>query len=190
MPYDVVVVGGGLAGLSAANRAAELGLSALVLEQGDAVDYPCNSRFAGGIVHVAQKDMRADPADIKAAIDALLAFGTLGAGFDRDAFAADVGRVFRERAAGAMAQARGEAGQASADPSRLEALVDEILRVARRHGVDLPSETIVLVKTLVTIEGVARALDPELDVVVTALPILLRSLAPSWLSWRPWPSAR
>jgi ubiquinone biosynthesis protein len=128
--------------------------------------------------------------DVDAAIDALLAFGTLGAGFDRDAFAADVGRVFRERAAGAMAQARGEAGQVSADPSRLEALVDEILRVARRHGVDLPSETLVLVKTLVTIEGVARALDPELDVVVTALPILLRSLAPSWLRWRPWPSAR
>jgi fumarate reductase flavoprotein subunit len=69
--YDVVVVGGGLAGLAAANRAAELGLSAVVLEQGEAPDYPCNSRFAGGIVHVAQKDMRAEPADIQAAIDAL-----------------------------------------------------------------------------------------------------------------------
>jgi fumarate reductase flavoprotein subunit len=68
---DVIVVGGGLAGLTAANRATELGLSVIVVEQGDAVDYPCNSRFAGGIVHVAQKEMRADPADIQAAIDAL-----------------------------------------------------------------------------------------------------------------------
>lgn len=68
---DAVVVGGGLAGLSAANRAAELGLSVVVLEQGAAPDYPCNSRYSGGIVHVAQKDMRADPADIQAAIDAL-----------------------------------------------------------------------------------------------------------------------
>lgn len=80
MSYDVVVVGGGLAGLSTANRAAELGLSAVVLEQGEAVDYACNSRFAGGIVHVAQKDMRAAPVDIQAAIDVLTgeAFGTSG----------------------------------------------------------------------------------------------------------------
>jgi fumarate reductase flavoprotein subunit len=68
---DVIVVGGGLAGLTAANRAMALGLTAVVLEQGEAVDYPCNSRFAGGIVHVAQKEMRADPADIQAAIDDL-----------------------------------------------------------------------------------------------------------------------
>jgi fumarate reductase flavoprotein subunit len=68
---DVIVVGGGLAGLTVANRATELGLSVIVLEQGEAVDYPCNSRFAGGIVHVAQKEPRAEPADIQAAIDAL-----------------------------------------------------------------------------------------------------------------------
>ena len=37
---DLIVVGGGLAGLSAAVRASELGLSVLVLEQGDGEAYP------------------------------------------------------------------------------------------------------------------------------------------------------
>jgi len=32
--YDLVIIGGGLAGLTAANRAAELGLHPIVLEQG------------------------------------------------------------------------------------------------------------------------------------------------------------
>ena len=53
---DLIVVGGGLAGLSAAVRASELGLSVLVLEQGDGEAYPCNSRQSGGIVHIAFHD--------------------------------------------------------------------------------------------------------------------------------------
>ncbi len=53
---DLIVVGGGLAGLSAAVRAGELGLSVLVLEQGDGEAYPCNSRQSGGIVHIAFHD--------------------------------------------------------------------------------------------------------------------------------------
>lgn len=94
MSFDVVVIGGGLAGLSAANRAAELGLSAVVLEQGDAVDYPCNSRFAGGIVHVAQKDMRGEPAEIQAAIDALT--GETSGTADKDA--TDLSPIMSEEA--------------------------------------------------------------------------------------------
>lgn len=50
---DVVVIGGGLAGLTAAARAAQLGLSALVLERGEDERYPCNSRYSGGVLHLA-----------------------------------------------------------------------------------------------------------------------------------------
>lgn len=53
---DLVVVGGGLAGLTAAVRAAQLGLRPLVLEQGDGPDYPCNSRMSGGILHIGFHD--------------------------------------------------------------------------------------------------------------------------------------
>ena len=37
--YDVVIVGGGIAGMIAANRAAQLKLRAVVLEQGADVQY-------------------------------------------------------------------------------------------------------------------------------------------------------
>ena len=57
MDADVLIVGGGFAGLSAAQRAAELGLSAMVLEQGANPDYLCNSRVTGGIVHFAREGM-------------------------------------------------------------------------------------------------------------------------------------
>ena len=54
--YDLIVIGGGLAGLTAAVRAAELGLRPIVLEQGDGEDYPCNTRQSGGILHIAFHD--------------------------------------------------------------------------------------------------------------------------------------
>ena len=51
--YDVVVVGGGIAGLSAANRAAQQGLKVAVLERGLGAQYLCNSRYSGGVLHIA-----------------------------------------------------------------------------------------------------------------------------------------
>lgn len=54
---DLVVVGGGIAGLTAALRGAELGLRVVVLEQGSDPLYPCNTRFSGGIIHAAYHDV-------------------------------------------------------------------------------------------------------------------------------------
>ena len=51
--YDVIVVGGGLAGMSAANRATQLGLRTVVLEAGSDERYLCNSRYTMGFLHVA-----------------------------------------------------------------------------------------------------------------------------------------
>ena len=70
MSGDIVIIGGGLAGLTTANRAAELGLNPILLEQGSNSQYFCNSRLAGGILHVAFKDLAAAPEDIAAAIRA------------------------------------------------------------------------------------------------------------------------
>ena len=66
---DVVVVGAGMAGLVAANRAAQLGLKVLVLEQGEADKYLCNSRYTGGTLHVAMCDIMADEAELAQAIE-------------------------------------------------------------------------------------------------------------------------
>jgi fumarate reductase flavoprotein subunit len=66
---DLVVVGGGVAGLTAANRAAELGCRVLVLEKGIDAHYPCNSRIATGVLNVAHTDPHSEPAVLRQAID-------------------------------------------------------------------------------------------------------------------------
>ena len=58
--FDLVVVGGGFAGLVAANRAAQLGLKVAVLERGKEESYPCNSRVAGGVLHISYHNLK-DP---------------------------------------------------------------------------------------------------------------------------------
>jgi fumarate reductase flavoprotein subunit len=58
--YDVAAIGGGLAGLTAGLRAAQLGCRVIVLEQGTDELYPCNSRYAGGWFHLAFHDPTAD----------------------------------------------------------------------------------------------------------------------------------
>ena len=53
MTFDFIAVGGGFAGLTAAVRAAELGLAAAVVERGTGEHYMCNSRVCTGVTHIA-----------------------------------------------------------------------------------------------------------------------------------------
>ena len=64
----VVIVGGGLGGLVAANRVAELGGSVVVLERGAGPDYPCNSRVATGALNFAHCNPELPPEQLVAAI--------------------------------------------------------------------------------------------------------------------------
>ena len=66
---DVIVVGGGLAGMVTATRAAELGLRATVLERGVDTDYLCNSRITSGVFHVASNNILLDPAELRQTLD-------------------------------------------------------------------------------------------------------------------------
>jgi len=50
--YDVLIIGGGIAGMVAANRAAELGKRVVVLEKGAEEKYPSNTRFTYGTLHI------------------------------------------------------------------------------------------------------------------------------------------
>jgi fumarate reductase flavoprotein subunit len=66
--FDVVVMGGGIAGLVTAVRLAEKGVPVALLEKGDTDKYMCNTRMAGGAFHVAFRDVAEDPAVILDAI--------------------------------------------------------------------------------------------------------------------------
>jgi len=69
LAFDVVVVGGGLAGLACANRCAEQGLGVALLERGSEERYQCNSRIAMGYVNCAFEYILGDPAALRRAID-------------------------------------------------------------------------------------------------------------------------
>jgi len=66
--FDVVVVGGGIAGLVAANRAAEQGMRVALLERGTDEQYPCNTRYSGGIIHLAFHNVQDPPEKLLEAI--------------------------------------------------------------------------------------------------------------------------
>lgn len=68
MTFDVAIIGGGFAGLTAANHAALGGLRPLVFEAGDDDLYMCNSRVATGALHVAFHGPEESAEDLYAAI--------------------------------------------------------------------------------------------------------------------------
>jgi len=120
--------------------------------------------------------------DPDALIRALLAFGTLPIGFVAEEFQAEVRQLVRGRAPRVAARLRGRGGDEGTDDSNsLEEFVTALFALADRHGIHVQASTTLLIKALVTIEGVARSLDPELDLAAAAAPVVLRSLAPRWL---------
>ena len=68
MDADVVIVGGGLAGLAAGITAAAGGARVSVLEQGSEPRYLCNSRITMGVFQIALNDMESGTAALVAAI--------------------------------------------------------------------------------------------------------------------------
>jgi fumarate reductase flavoprotein subunit len=65
---NIVVVGGGIAGMVAAVRAAESGLRAIVLERNTEERYLCATRISGGVFHCCIKNVMSPPEELEAAI--------------------------------------------------------------------------------------------------------------------------
>jgi fumarate reductase flavoprotein subunit len=58
--HDMIVIGAGIAGLVAANRAAQLGKRVIVLEKSKEERYLCNTRYTYGTFHINFTDVGAD----------------------------------------------------------------------------------------------------------------------------------
>jgi fumarate reductase flavoprotein subunit len=67
---DVIVIGAGIAGLVAANRAAQLGRRVVVLDKSTEDKYICNSRYAYGTFHINFTDLATPEKELTAKIEA------------------------------------------------------------------------------------------------------------------------
>ena len=121
--------------------------------------------------------------DPEALSRALLDFGTPPPDFGYEEFKADVAAVVHQNESQVVAEMTGRNGGGT---SGLETLVNELFKVAHRHNLYVPPSSTLLIKTIVTIEGVARSLNPDLNVVAAAVPIVLRAMSRRWLTWRFW----
>ena len=120
--------------------------------------------------------------DADALIRALLGFGSTPDDFDAEKFKQDVRGVAQSFGSGVAARLRGR-DVGDLDGNSLDQFLAALFAVGTRHGIHVPASTTLLIKTLVTIEGVARSLHPELDLATTAAPVVLRSLTPRWMRW-------
>jgi len=121
--------------------------------------------------------------DPEALSRALLDFGAPPPDFAYEAFKAEVTTVVQRNESHVVSEMTGRNGGGA---NGLETLVNELFKVAHRHNLYVPPSSTLLIKTIVTIEGVARSLNPELNVVAAAVPIVLRAMSRKWLSWRFW----
>ena len=67
--WDLIAVGAGLAGLTAANRSLELGRPALVLEKQTIPRHVCASRANGGVFHLGFRSVTTDPDELVRVIE-------------------------------------------------------------------------------------------------------------------------
>lgn len=60
--------------------------------------------------------------------------------------------------------------------AKLEPMVNRVLALARRHGLHVPNRYVMMIRSCLVIEGVAKGLDPGLSIVGIATPIVAKSL--------------
>jgi ubiquinone biosynthesis protein len=71
---------------------------------------------------------------------------------------------------------------------RLDQVVNKLLAISRKHGVVIPNRYLLMIRSCLIIEGVAKSLDPNLSVFQVALPIVAKSLMKTYnpLTWIRW----
>jgi ubiquinone biosynthesis protein len=107
--------------------------------------------------------------DVDETFNSLLKFGVTPNIFNRELFKEDIKKTFQQLK---------DRHQDSKPTEHLEELVNDLFKVAYLHKLYVPQNTVLLIKTVVTLEGVLRKLDPEVKLAQLAVPIVMKS----WLS--------
>jgi len=70
------------------------------------------------------------------------------------------------------------------DKLRLDQMVTRLLGIARQHDIVIPNRYVMMIRSCLVIEGLAKSLDPNLSLVRVATPIVAKSLMKSYTPWR------
>lgn len=125
--------------------------------------------------------------DPEALMNALLSFGELPDDFSPEAFEKDVRDVVGRHRDDLKARLRGQTSVEELETTNaLEAFVTELFAAAAKHGLRVPESAALLIKSFVTVEGVARGLDPELDLAKASRDVLFEVLTPKWMRRFMW----
>jgi ubiquinone biosynthesis protein len=67
---------------------------------------------------------------------------------------------------------------------KLDKLVNQLLAIARENHIYIPNRYVMMIRSCLIIEGVAKKLDPNVSMVSVALPVVARSLIKSYNPFR------
>jgi len=102
--------------------------------------------------------------DYEAIADAMYAIGTPTKKIDMDAYRAEVG-MLSEKYLGKQLK-----------DIELSAMIRDLVQGATKYGLEIPSDFMLVGKALMTVEGVGKEIDPELDVFEEAKPLFVEIL--------------
>jgi ubiquinone biosynthesis protein len=63
---------------------------------------------------------------------------------------------------------------------RLDEMIQSLLNIARSNGLHIPNRYVMMMRSCLLIEGVARSLDPDLSLFTVATPVVAKSLMKSY----------
>ncbi len=107
--------------------------------------------------------------DTEKTFDALLDFGIVPDNFEKEKFKNSIVEVYK-----LFMKERSEDNQ----QIQFDKLVNELFKVAYSYGIHVPRQTVLFIKSLITIEGVAHSLNPEINVKKIATSVILYSWIP------------
>lgn len=73
-----------------------------------------------------------------------------------------------------------DAKKTGIDNLRLDQMVNRLLATARQNGIHIPNRYVLMIRSCLVIEGVAKSLDPKISMFKVATPIVARSLMKSY----------